>query len=567
MQKLKRPLAGILLLFLILSSFPLDAQVRTQSRGRIASGKPKLVVFLIVDQFRYDYLERFDDLFGRDGFRRLVRDGANFSNANFLYVPTYTAPGHAAIATGSVPAQNGIIGNTWYDRQAGRVRVMVSDPDARYVTMKGVDERLGSVSPRTMIGTTLADQMRLATNFRGKVVAVSQKDRSAILPAGHKPNGAFWYSTLDGTFVTSDYYFKDLPAWVKNFNTSNRPDKYYGRKWERSLTESAYSRAQKENLAIQRSSLGNRFPYVLATDESKPGTKFYSAFEVTPFASEHLADFARAAVEGEDLGTDEFTDLLSVSFSSPDLIGHAYGPDSQEVEDAFVRLDRVVADLLAYLDRKVGLQNTVIAVTGDHGVSPVPEYMKSLGYDAGRLSPGEAIAAVNKALSSRYGQEEKWVQALVNEQFYLDPQLAAKYKADPSEVERIAGEAAMTVPGIINYFTRTELTSGCLPATPIARRIANGFNRQRSGDVWVVTKPFSFFAEGGLATTHGSPYHYDTHVPVIFFGRGITRGRSSIEASPSDIAPTIASLLGIEMPTSVVGRVLPLQGSGGEGKE
>lgn len=550
--------AQVLLVLLLFSLLPTAAQTRNQTRRARPGAKPKLVVLLIVDQFRYDFLERFDDLFGRDGFRRLAHEGANFVNANFDYVPTYTAPGHAAIATGSIPAQHGIVGNTWFDRASGRVRVMVSDPEARAVTMSGVAERAGSVSPRNLIGTTIGDQMRLATNFRSKVVALSQKDRSAILPGGVKPNGAYWYNAADGTFITSDYYAKELPAWVKAFNTTNRPDKYWGSKWERALQDAAYERAQKENHAVQRSTLGTRFPYELKSDEAKPGAKFYGAFELTPFASEHLAEFAKAAVEAENLGADEHTDLLSVSFSSPDLVGHAYGPDSQEVEDIYLRLDRVVGELLAYLDRKVGLQNTLIAVSADHGVAPVPEYMKSLGYDAGRIKPSEAIAAVNQALNGRFGGEEKWVQALVNEQFYLDPQLVAKHKADPAEVERLAGEAAMTVPGIVNYFTRTQLASGCLPATPLARRIANGFNRQRSGDVWVVTKPLNFFAEGALATTHGSPYSYDTHVPVIFFGSGIVKGRHYAEASPADIAPTIAFLLGIEMPTNSVGRVLPV---------
>ena len=566
-KKFEISLAGILLTLFLYSTLPLQAQIRNQARSRTTTSKPKLVVFLIVDQFRYDYLERFDDLLGNDGFKRLTNNGANFTNANYDYVPTYTAPGHAAISSGSNPAQNGIIGNNWFDRETGKLRIMVSDPAARTVTMKGVAEQAGSFSPRNLLGSTLADQLRLATNFRAKVVALSQKDRSAILPGGHKPNGAYWYSAAEGTFISSDYYFKELPAWVKDFNTRVRPDQYYGKKWERVLEDSAYTRAQKENLAIQRTSLGNKFPYTLTTDEGKPGAKFYAAFEFTPFVSEYLAEFAKTAIEAESLGKDEFTDLLSISFSSPDLIGHAYGPDSQEVVDTFVRLDRVVASFLTFLDLKVGLQNTIIAVTGDHGVSPVPEYMKALGYDADRVPPNDAIAAVNKALSARFGSEEKWVQAFVNEQFYLDPQLTLKYKADPAEVERIAGEAAMSIPGIVNYFTRTQLTSGCLPATPIARRLANGFNRKRSGDVWVVTKPFSFFSEGTLTTTHGSPYSYDTHVPVIFYGKSIARGRFGMESSPSDIAPTIAFLLGIEMPSNRVGRVLPVNGNASNGKE
>jgi hypothetical protein len=560
-KKIVKPLATFLLtLSILLVSVPINGQTKkpvTQA-SMLASAKPKLVLVIMVDQFRYDFLERFEDLFGKDGFRRLMNEGAFFTNANFDYVPTYTAPGHAAVFTGSVPAQNGIVGNIWFDRNAGRNRVMVSDNEARAVTMAGIQSQTGAPSPRTLIGTTIGDQMRLSDNFQSKVIAISQKDRSAVLPGGQHPNGAYWFQASDGTFVTSDYYFKTLPAWVQEFNTKNRPDKYFGRKWERALPESAYARTQKETTPVQKSPLGEKFPYTVTGGVDKPGPRFYSTFELTPFASEHLADLAKAAIEAESLGADQFTDLLSVSFSTPDLVGHSYGPDSQEVLDTYVRLDRVLADFLNYIDRKIGLQNTIIAMTGDHGVSPVPEYMQLMGLDAARLSGQAVTTAVTKALNDKFGKDEKWVQAFVNEQVYIEPKLVAAHKASQEEVERIVGEAAITVPGVINYFTRTQIINGNMPQTRLARRVTNGFNRLRSGDVWVITKPFSFFSEGGLGTTHGSPYHYDTHVPVIFYGKGVLKGRRSIECSPSDIAPTLASLLRIEMPSNIYGRVLPV---------
>jgi predicted AlkP superfamily pyrophosphatase or phosphodiesterase len=560
-KKILKSLATLLLtLSILFISFPINGQTQRQNARLSAAtnGKPKLVLVIMVDQFRYDYLERFEDLFGKNGFRRLMNDGAFFTNANYDYVPTYTAPGHAAVHTGSVPAQNGVVGNEWFDRVTGKRRIMVSDLEAHNVTMAGVQSQTGAPSPRILIGTTIGDQMRLAENFRSKVIAISQKDRSAVLPGGQHPNGAYWFQSSDGTYITSDYYYKSLPNWVQEFNKKNSPDKYFGKKWEKSLPESAYARAQAERLPLQKSSLGESFPYTITGGLDKPGPKYYSTFELSPFATEHLADLAKAAIEAESLGADEFPDFLSVSFSTPDLVGHTFGPDSQEIVDTYARLDKVIADLLNFVDRKIGLQNTIIAMTGDHGVAPIPEYMSKMGLDGARLSGQAVLTAVNKALNDKFGKEEKWVQAFVNEQIYIDPKLIAASKTTQEEVERIVGDAAITIPGVINYFTRTQIINGNMPQTALARRVTNGFNRLRSGDVWVITKPFSFFSEGGLGTTHGSPYNYDTHVPVIIFGKGVTKGRYTIECSPSDIAPTLASLLRIEMPSNRYGRVLPV---------
>ena len=568
-RKNQSPLFSLVIaISLLFATVPQTALAQNQSSPRDAGSRsakgratgPKLVFMIVVDQFRYDFLERFEDLFGAGGFRRLMREGAFFTNANYDYVPTFTAPGHAAIYTGSVPAQNGIVGNTWYDRQAGRMRVMISDNEAHTVTDQGINAVAGAPSPRVLVGTTIGDQIRLASNFQSKVITMSLKDRSAVLPGGQRPNGAFWFSSQSGTFVSSDYYFKELPAWVKKFNSteSQRPDKFFGARWERALAADAYKRAQADNLAVQTSPLGKKFPYVVTGGEETPGAKFYSAFELTPFATEYLANFAKAAIEAESLGADEYTDLLSVSFSTPDLAGHAYGPNSQEVQDTYIRLDRVIADLLSYIDKRIGLANTIITVTGDHGVAPVPEYMKSLGIDADRLSPNQMIAAVNKALGARFGGGDKWVLAFVNDQLYLDQKLIAERKADPAEAERVAGDAALATPGVVTYFTRTQIVEGRMPSGALSRRVTNGFNRLRSGDVWLITKPFSFFLEGSipLGTTHGSPYNYDTHVPVIFFGAGVRAGRYNIECTPSDIAPTVAALLGVEQPSNRVGRVL-----------
>jgi len=566
MNKTLKSIIAITLLLLSLPSPVVEAHLnrelstqrpqanRRANRVKEVSGGPRLVVLIVIDQFRYDYLERFDKFFGEDGFRRLVKEGSLFTNANYDYAQTYTAPGHAAISTGSIPALNGIIGNRWFDPATGETSEMVSDSRMKAVTNSGVTEEKGS-SPRLLIGTAFADQIRLSNNFKSKVVGLSYKDRSAILPAGKKPNGAYWFSARTGEFITSDYYTKELPKWVKDFNTNNRPDRFFGTKWDRALPEADYSVAQTTHLSAQRSSLGKEFPYTVTGGDEKPASRFYNAFQFTPFASDYLADFARAAVEGEELGKDEYVDLLSISFSSPDLIGHTFGPDSQEVMDTYIRLDQTLANLLDYLNKKVGLSNIVIAITGDHGVCPVPEYLESLGYEAARLSGSAINNAVKKALDDRFG-DDKLVAAFLNDQFYFNRKRIADKNISMIEVMRVAGEAALAVPGVTDYFTRTQILEGRMPQSAIARRITNGFNRERSGDVWIITKPFTFVSEGALSTTHGSPYHYDTHVPVLFFGARVRAGRIHIECSPSDIAPTLAAILGIEPPPTATGRAL-----------
>jgi predicted AlkP superfamily pyrophosphatase or phosphodiesterase len=557
----KQPLTFFFIVFLLVAALlplPSPAQRQSTARGsaqRATTNKAKLVLVIVVDQFRYDYLERFGDLFGNGGFRRLMNQGAFFTNANYDYVPTVTAAGHAAIFTGSVPAQNGIVGNYLVDRETGTKRPIVSDNSYHTLSNSGPATQSGAGSPRVLQGTTIGDQMRLANNFQSKVVALSQKERAAVLPGGQRPNGAFWYANDTGNIVSSDYYFPELPGWVKKFNTTERPDKYFGKMWDHLLPAEAYKRAQSEYLPEMVSVLGQKFPYKITGGETKPGPKFYRDFEYTPFASEYLVSFAKAAIDAESLGADRFPDLLAISFSAPDLVGHYYGPDSQEVEDIYVRLDRTIADLLNYVDRRVGLANTLVAVTGDHGVAPIPEYVRSRGLDAMRIPDANLSSTVEKALEARFGGK-KWVQTFENEQLYLDRKVMAERKADPAEVERVAGEASLTVPGIADYFTRTQILEGRLPIGPLSRRLMNGFNRARSGDVWIITRPFYFVTELNLVTRHASGYEYDTHVPIILVGAGVRPGRYNAACTPSDIAPTLAALLAVEPPSNRTGRVL-----------
>ncbi|HEY6330686.1 MAG TPA: alkaline phosphatase family protein, partial [Blastocatellia bacterium] len=306
---------------------------------------------------------------------------------------------------------------------------------------------------------------------------------------------------------------------------------------------------------VAGSPLGRHFPYTINGGADKPGEDFYKAFLYSPFASQYLADFAEAAIDAEHLGEDQYPDLLAISFSTPDFIGHAYGPDSEEIEDTYIRLDRTLADFFGYLEKKVGLSHVVVALTADHGVTPIPQLMALNKFDAQTIDPQKCSDAVNTALSARFGQG-KWVLDIVNDQVYLDRNLLTQQKADPADAERITGQALMTVPGIATFFTRSQIMSGEMPPGFAAQRVANGFNPVRSGDVWLVAKPFWFLGEGPIATTHGSVYDYDTHVPVLLMGPGIRHDRYYSECSPSDIVPTLAALLGVEPPPNRVGRVL-----------
>ncbi len=552
--RLRRLGASSLCLLLVFSAFSSLTSVTAQQRRTItraaSDARPRLVVGIVIDQFRYDYLTRFDDLFVEGGFKRLLNGGAVFTNANYIHTPTYTACGHATFMTGAPPALTGIVGNDWYDRESGARVTSVSDSKTKLV---GGRQNASGMSPHRLLASTLGDELRLRSNGQAKVIGISYKDRSAILPAGKRPNGAYWYDAATGNFVTSTYYFEELPAWMKTFNQTQRADQWFGKKWEKLLPETAYQRNGTDDAPYERKE--NKFPYALTGGEEKPGAKFYNQFEASPFANELLAALAKAAIENEQLGADDVTDLLTVSFSANDLVGHAYGPYSHEVEDITLRTDRLLAEFFRYLDQKIGADKYVVALTADHGVVPVPEQVKALGY-GGRLSPSALSEKVESALSKRFG-EDKWIKQLVNGNVYFDDAALERRKVSAADAEAVAKDAILAITGVADCFTRTQILSGQLPQTMIARSVANGFHPVRNGNLVVVTQPYYFFSEGAtVITTHGSPYRYDTHVPVIFYGAGITAGWFHSESSPADIAPTLAALLRVEIPSTSVGRIL-----------
>lgn len=545
------------------------APVSTQ-RADATQARTRLVLLIVVDQFRYDYLERFGDLFAANGFRRLLRDGADWTNANYDHVPTYTAPGHSALMTGTWPAENGIVGNDWYDRDTGQRVTSVTDATTRGVGGAAND---AGASPRRLLASTLGDELRLASNDRAKVIGISLKDRAAILPAGRHANAAYWFSSVSGRMISSDYYFNQLPAWVAAFNDTKPADKWFGAHWERLLPDTGeYERRAGpdappwENIGNAKDT--NTFPHTITGGASAPGPDFYGALDYTPFANDLLISFAEQAIAHEQLGQRGETDLLSVSFSANDYVGHRFGPYSQEAMDVTLRVDRQIGALLDYVDAHVGLQNTLVAFTADHGVAPIPEQASALGLGGGRIASADVLAAVRNGIKARFAKpnEPKDTTAdyvldpFTNNNVYFNTVALKRDGIERAEVERTACEAALTVPGVARCFTRTQLERGAVAVAgdEVARRVLHGFNVRRSGDIVLVQEPYKYFTEGSsfLPATHGTPYSYDTHVPLIIMGRGLTAGRYVQAATPADIAPTLASLLRVQPPSNATGRIL-----------
>ncbi len=566
MKMYRRTLAVLLVLVLGAVTF---GQRRQQTDTQLK--RPRLVLLIVVDQFRYDYLDRFGDLFAANGFRRLLRDGASWTQSNYDHMPTYTAPGHATMMTGAYPAETGIIGNEWLDRATGTRITSVSDSTTKLL---GDNSNAAGASPRRLMASTVGDELRLATNDRAKVIGISVKDRSAILPAGRHANAAYWFSA--GKFVSSTYYFNQLPSWVTAFNSTNPANKYFGAKWERLLSENEYvKRAGPDNASWEGSGPGdtNSFPHTITGGLTAPGTEFYNALDYSPFTNDLLVSFAEQAIANEQLGQDDDTDVLTVSFSANDYVGHRYGPYSQEAMDITLRVDRQIAALLDFVQDRVGLSNTLIAFTADHGVSPSPEHAAALGLGGARIKTADLFATIGKAISARYNPHGKspdpsaeyllksnesgtMREVFINGNLYFNYDALRRDGVNVEELSQVVISAALTVPGVARAFSRTQLLRGETSTTdPIERRVLHGFYPARSGDVVLVAEPYKYLGDT-LPATHGSPYSYDTHVPTIIMGPGIIPGRYLEPATPADIAPTLAAVLRITPPTSAMGRVL-----------
>jgi predicted AlkP superfamily pyrophosphatase or phosphodiesterase len=551
------------------------------SRRAVASGaaraKPRLVLLIAVDQFRYDYLERFGGLFAENGIRRLLREGASWSDANYDHIPTETAPGHATMLTGAWPSETGIIANDWFDRATGN---RVNNVEDTSVKRLGGGDRDPISSPRNLLASTLGDELKLATNRRSRVVGVSVKNRAAILPSGRMADGAFWYSSQTGEFVSSSYYFDDLPEWVKGFNAEKRAAAMCGKTWERLRAAADYEKLAGRDKAPWENGDGRtpyvlptagktlyEFPHVIPDKPEAPSAACYDAVTYTPYSNDLLVEFAERAITNPaaPLGDDADTDVLTVSFSANDIVGHRFGPYSQELMDITLRVDRQIGELLDFVDARVGRGNTVVVFTADHGVAPSPEHASEMRLPGERVMASKVMTAVCERVRTYFkkpGDCDKDKTAgygltFSNGQIYFDRKALEGDNVRAEEMERVVGEAALTVQGVARYFTRTQLLNNEVStADAVARRALHGYNARRSGDVWLVSEPFKYLADYVTVATHGAPYSYDTHVPLIIMGGGVAPGRYKSPASPADIAPTLATLLGVQPPSSAVGRVL-----------
>ena len=566
---------ALVYLLIILAALPIVAQRARPTTPAQVNRRPRLVLLIAVDQFRRDYLDRFGDLFVNNGFKRLLRDGASWEEANYDHVPTYTACGHATMMTGAYPSETGIVGNEWIERDTGRRVTSVSDTT---VKLLGGNQTEGAASPRRLMASTVGDELRLATNDRSKVIGISVKDRSAILPAGRHANAAYWFSATSGNMVSSTYYFSELPAWVTQFNNKKLADQFFKKVWDRLLPEGEYLKRAGadsppwENIGQVRGDT-NAFPHTITGGATAVGPQFYAALDYTPFSNDLLVQFAEEALVNEKLGQDDDTDVLTVSFSANDYIGHRYGPYSQEAMDVSLRVDRQIGTLLDFVDAKVGLRNTIVAFTADHGVAPIPEHAAALGLDGARLRNDDIIAAVRNGISARYNPKNsspdptadyifsydyfgRPTAAFINGNIYLYYAALKRDQINLDEISRVAGEAALSVRGTSRFYTRAQLQRGEISISdPIERRVVHGFYSTRSGDVVIIAEPFKYLGDS-IPATHGSPYSYDTHVPVVIMASGLTPGRYFDRASPADIAPTISALLRTTAPSNSVGRVL-----------
>jgi predicted AlkP superfamily pyrophosphatase or phosphodiesterase len=486
-----------------------------------APQRPKLLVAITIDQFRYDYLTRFRPEF-KAGFNRLLTKGAVFTNANYIHFPTVTAVGHSTFLSGATPGISGIVGNDWWDREEKKRVTSVSDPKTKLLGGTG-----DGCSPRRLLVSTVGDELKLANGNKSRVIGISLKDRGAILPAGHMANGAYWFDLKAQAFVSSTYYFNDLPGWVKDFNSSRFGDKYRGVKW---LT------------------------HTLPTDLAKLyGDNTESPIEESPFGNELVLQLALRALAAEQLGTRGVTDVLAVSFSSNDKVGHGFGTFSPEEHEVTVQTDEMLERLFQAIDKQVGLDNVLVVLTGDHGVSPSAEEVAANRMPGGRMPANTVRDAIQAALVARYG-EGAYVAGSWDLSIFLNEETIAKKNLDMSEVRRVASEAAIKIPHIMRVYTRDQIQAGAVAADPIGRRMMNSFNQRRSPDIQFMPEPY--WTVSNSVATHGSPYIYDSHVPVIFMGGGIRPGSYNANIAINDIAPTLATILDVETPAGSVGRVL-----------
>jgi predicted AlkP superfamily pyrophosphatase or phosphodiesterase len=509
------------------------------------------VVGIVIDQMRYDYLyryyEKYSSLSTGGGFRRLMDQGFNCRNNHYHYAATYTGPGHAAIYTGSAPALNGIVGNEFYDRQVGRIVYCAEDTTVRTVGNAGT---AGQMSPRNMLVTTIGDQLKLATDNRAKVVGVALKDRGSILPAGHAADAAYWFDSKDGNWITSTFYRKDLPGWVQAYNNRRLPDQFVRQKWEPLLPLDRYTASTTDDQPYEATLPGETkavFPHEFV---AVSGQSRYEVLRATPFGDQLTKEFALAALDGEQLGKDDITDLLAVSFSSTDYIGHAFGTHAIETEDEYLRLDLQLQDFFNQLDEKVGKGAWLAFLSADHGAADIPAFSRNYRIPADIKQYGEVSEVVKAALAKAYGPGQ-WMLTYFNQQIYLNTALLAEKKIQIQDVYALIRSALLNQRGVVNVVNLHGLANTALPENQLMM-LKNVYFPNRSGDIYVMLQA-GWFEGRNKGTTHGTTYAYDTHVPFLLYGWGVKPGQTFQRTQIADIAPTVCAILGILEPSGSVG--------------
>lgn len=532
---------GIIVFYLVLT---LGA-----SFAQSAQEKPKLIVGIIVDQMRQEYLYRFKDRFVEGGFNRFSEEGFTMTNGHYNYIPTYTGPGHASVYTGTTPATHGIIANDWYNRQLGRFIYCAEDST---VTNVGGTAENGNISPQNLLTTTITDELRFASGKRSKVVGIAIKDRGASLPAGHTGD-AYWYDDVNGDFMTSTYYYDSLtlPKWVSDFNAKKIADSYLTKTWNPLFPIETYKNSLPDDSPFEAVFIGktsSTFPYIL--DSLKTANGGYGMVSSTPFGNNLTLDFVYSAIEGEKLGQRGETDFLAVSFSSPDYIGHRFGPSSVEIEDTYLRLDQEIAKFFDYLDEKIGKGQYLVFLTADHAVAEIPGYLVSEKVPAGIFNSGMILGQLKGFALSMYGEGD-WVLNFSNEQIFLNKELAIEKKLDFEKMQKDFADFVLRFKGVKEAYTASDLRTLDFTKNR-SQLIQMGYNHKASGDVMLILEP-GWLAGGQRGTTHGSGYSYDTHVPISFYGWGIKQGQSSAYTTVTDIAPTLSVLLQIRFPNGTTG--------------
>jgi predicted AlkP superfamily pyrophosphatase or phosphodiesterase len=535
-------------LFALFSTVCLNTNAQKTSTSSKELSRPKLVVGIVVDQMRWDYLYRFYNRYGETGFKRLLNQGFSCENTLINYIPTLTAIGHSSIFTGSVPSIHGIAGNDWIDRATGKLVYCAEDST---VSTVGAPGKEGKMSPRNLLASTITDELAIATNFQSRIIGVSLKDRAAILPAGHTPTGAFWMDDASGNFITSTYYMNQLPDWVEKFNKERNVDKLIAKPWNTLYPINTYKQSAPDDSEWEGKLKGEEKP-VFPHDIAKSYKLAPVTLRQTPFGNTLTLDFAKRALNAYNLGNGVATDFLTINCAATDYVGHLMGPNSIEIEDVYLRLDKDLGSFFEELDKKVGKGNYTVFLTADHGAANAIKFNQAHNIPSDAINAKNLQAGLNKFLKDKFGVSDNLIKSYRHYQFLFNQELIAKNKLKFADVKFESTIYLREQPGVQFAIDLENAASATIPNL-IKERIINGFNYKRHGDVQIINNP-GWFSGGATGTSHGTYSAYDAHIPLIFMGWGINQGSTNRETYITDIAPTIAAFLHVQMPNGAIGK-------------